>query len=451
VPFPGGETLDKLYRHRFEEPVPVEKLRPEVPGAVAGVVRKLMAKAPEQRYQRPAMLAAELAGLQRRGFGRQPPPAAPDRVSHGVGSRWWVLSGTAAAFLLVTVLIFSLGSGNPGPHSTGGIPASIVAAPANPTDVKKVPGPSSPTTGGLTFREIGKFTSHSQMILAIAFTPDGRSILTGGDDVLVRMWDFPSGKKIREFQGHASPINSIAVSPDGRRLVTASGRYAGPDWSVRLWDAATGSELKRWDSHQQMVSRAFFSPDGRRVISASWDGTVRVWDAETGQSLQTLPANPKSSINSLALFAEGNLALAGCHDRTLRRFHLSGEGEMRVWQTGHSDRILDVVVAPDGRLAATASIDRSIRLWNIEKGNEVRVLAGHEGWVFSVRFSRDGTRLLSAAGDRTIRLWDPATGRELARASHPAGGVRCAVFSPDERHILSAGDDNIVRLWQLGQ
>ena len=113
----------------------------------------------------------------------------------------------------------------------------------------------------------------------------------------------------------------------------------------------------------------------------------------------------------------------------------------------HTDQIESVAFSPDGKFVATASDDRTARLWEIATGKDIRQFIGHEGQVKSVTFSPDGKYLLTGSDDTTARLWDVATGLEIRSFISHTGPVRSAVFSPDGKLILTASADRTARLW----
>jgi hypothetical protein len=244
-------------------------------------------------------------------------------------------------------------------------------------------------------------------VYGVAFLPGGKRAVTGGADGTLRLWDVKAGKEVKRLVGHAGTVYGLAVAPDGKSIVTG-----GEDGTVRLWDVATGKEVRRFLGHTDKVRAVAFAADGKRVLSRAVfsDPSVRLWDVSTGKEIARLPA-PASSI--------GTYGTAG------------------------------IALSPHGKLAAAAGQDNLARLWDLATGKEVRRLEGHAGEVDSLAFSADGKRLLTGGEDGTVRLWDVATGREVHRFHGHANRVWSVAFTPDGRHALSASFDRTLRLWRL--
>jgi WD40 repeat protein len=141
------------------------------------------------------------------------------------------------------------------------------------------------------------------MVYSVAFSPNGKQIVSGSEDNTVRLWDAATGALLQTLAGHSDPVFSVAFSLDGKQVVSGS-----TDKTVRLWDAATGALEQTLDGHSDMVNSVAFSPNGKQIVSGSRDNTVRLWDTATGALLQTFKGR-RDSVNSVAFSPEGKLLL----------------------------------------------------------------------------------------------------------------------------------------------
>ena len=277
--------------------------------------------------------------------------------------------------------------------------------------------------------------AHEGYVLDLAFSPDGRRLVTTSEDRSVRLWEIPSGRGVATYHGHADFVQAVAFRPDGRELATGS-----VDGSVKVWNLRTSRPVV-FDGHSGWVESLAFRRDGRRIVSLGGRGTTKGevamgWDPETGEidpSLSgvdfTAPSSPfvagTSMVERLSVgqgttkSADGKLVVQlsrkGGHGNASRSREYEVSSVVirdatsgRVLQTliGHTADVTCAAFSPDGRRLATASFDRTIKLWDTATGRDVFTLRGHTAGVVALAFSPDGNRLASGGIDHTARVWD---------------------------------------------
>jgi WD40 repeat protein len=288
--------------------------------------------------------------------------------------------------------------------------------------------------------------SHQGLVDALAFSPDGKVVLTGSGDYLngtgeARLWSAATGQPLGPALRHQGKVLAVAFSPDGKTVLTGCS-----DGTARLWSAATGRPLTPPLQHQGMVMAVAFSPDGQAMLTGSWYA-ARLWSVANGQAL-TPPLKHQSGVTAVAFSPDGQAVLTGSGDLT------KNTGEARLWSaaTGqplgpplrHQGAVWAVASSPDGKAALTGSQDKRARLWSAATGQELTPPLRHQRRVTAVAFSPDGRAVLTGSDDRTAQLWSAATGRPLGPPLHHQGKVDVVAFSPDGKAVLTASGEGKV-------
>ena len=291
---------------------------------------------------------------------------------------------------------------------------------------------------------------HMGMIRDVAFTRDGRFLVSAGDDKVIRIWDTVMGKTIRTIRGQigegdGGKINALALSPDNRYLAVG-GYFPGSledRGAIRVYDFDSGELFGLLKGHKGAVLSLAFSPDGRRLISGSDfdDKTVRIWNVEDPQHMMQLHllTEHRDGIFSVALSVDGRHAVSTSRDTTIRLWDIDREKSKVINGTGRnrSEQVDAVSFSPDGRYLASGSRAGRVVLWDANTGDLIRELGWGAGVVTKLCFSPDGERLFSASENGSCSIFHLSS-RATIPFKHETS-VGATAFSPDGKIVVTAG------------
>ena len=305
---------------------------------------------------------------------------------------------------------------------------------------------------GLSRFLYGPAESRTDWVGSLAFSPDGKLLVSGADSGALMFWDASAGTLIdKPVFGQTGRIWSVAFSPDGQTLASAS-----DDHTVRLWDVATrqpkGDPLQ---GHAAAVRGVAFSPDGRLLASSSDDGTLRLWDAATGAAHGAPLLGHAGPVRSVAFSPDGTLLASGGNDGLVRLWDpASGQpygqplgGQTISAQNNEVGSLAFSPVAADDLLAA-GNWNGTVALWDARTGQphgaplQVSSLP-----IESVTFGSTGRLLVTGNSDKSISLWNPQTHTELHKLTGQGASVTSVAYNAQSLMVASGGQDGSIVLW----
>jgi WD40 repeat protein len=294
------------------------------------------------------------------------------------------------------------------------------------------------------------FPGHKERLTSLAFSPNGKLIVSTSYDDTARLWDIDA-ETVKVLDGHRSAVSSATFAlPKGKMLASAS--Y---DDTIRLWNTATGINIKTVNFSSDAYLSLFietiaFTPDTKAIISVSRDGTARRWDIDTMVGEQMLETGSHSSYD-VAVSLEVGMVARGFDDyyRGVVELYDLASGHCKVTLRGHDDLIHSMRFSPTGKMLASASRDKKIRVWDVTASPSVQKSQSHTGRVACIAFSPDGKTVASASSDASVRTWDAATLNHKRTLRGHSSSATVVTFSPENNLVASASPDETVRIWDL--
>jgi WD40 repeat protein len=295
---------------------------------------------------------------------------------------------------------------------------------------------------------------HKAAVHALAFSQDGKRLVSGSHDNAVIVWDAEAGAMIKTLRGHDGWVQACRLTGDGRLAVSASHDGRVKFWDVQGYEEARVLRGHVLEGHLDAVLAAAYSPDGRRVATASRDRTAKSWDASTGIELLQFREGHEFTTATAMFFPDGKRLLTTAIDNTTRIWDVATGGELSKARLEGTGLRGAAAVSHDGRWIVTGSQRPqqgdawAAKLWNAADGTLVHEWQGHKTEVSAVAFSPDDRLVFS--GDRNGRgvLWNRETSEQIATVWED-DQINAAVFLPDGQHLLTASNHNAVRQWQV--
>lgn len=294
----------------------------------------------------------------------------------------------------------------------------------------------------------------------VAFSADGGSFATAGDDALVQTWDSTKGRALQAFAGHQGPIVAVAVS--GEAIVSASADKtsvvwdAHPDWKLvaRLGASAEDPLDVSASPFVNRVLALDFSPNGKLLATGGGDpsraGELMIWDVEKRAIVHNLKDAHSDTVFGVEFSPTGDRLASGAADKFVK-LHTVADGRYVRSYEGHTHHVLDVAWKADESEIASAGADNAVKIWNVETGEQKQTFTPHTKQITSIQYIGTGQNVVTAGGDKTIRFSTSSNRQNYRNFTTGTDFMYAAAASRDEEVVVAGGADGVLRVWDGGQ
>lgn len=426
--WPVGTVKSSLARGRE-----ALRRRLERRGVTAGGVVALLGAASVSAAVPPCLARITTQNALMIAAGQAMPGAISDSVALLVeGGLANMTTNKMAAVLCLTLAVLGTGAGV--------LYLQAVAAPNPRGNGVDSPAPAAARTEPLRFEHTGITIS------ALAFSPDGKSLASGGHDNVVCVFDLATRKKRHEFFGNGGIISTVAFSPDGKTLAVGS---RGTE--IRLWDVPTGRELGEIKGHQTSVEAIAFSADGKCLVTtgATPNGTIYFWDVSSGKEVRRVSGHEVGT-DALVFSSSGSILASTGVDRA--KPSLTGRGTVRIWNSADGKLLREwtdirggpnvIALSSDGKTLVQGGENAPVRILDVTTGKQLRTI-DRLSMVHSLALSPDGKLLVTVSGYQkyVLQIWEVATGTELRRVTPLDSDWSRVAFSCDGKLAWGSGRD----------
>ncbi|XP_010012955.1 PREDICTED: WD repeat-containing protein 88, partial [Nestor notabilis] len=247
---------------------------------------------------------------------------------------------------------------------------------------------------------------HTAPISECSLTPDDRRMVTSSYDNTVKVWDMETGKILWTAE-HDGIVTSCNISCDGRYVVSSSDR----EIAIHIFDSVSTTVVAHIRGHHKStITRCCFDPDNQRVTSVSYDKTIKLWDMLTRSTSITINKGHSNAISDCCFTSHGHHLCTASWDRSLKIWDIK-KGEFQCHEPvslyeGHEGSVSSCVFSQDASLVVSGGYDKAVAIWDTDAGYKKLSLKGHWDWVTDVAISRNKKWILSASKDSTLRLWN---------------------------------------------
>ncbi len=314
------------------------------------------------------------------------------------------------------------------------------------------PPPAAKASKAKKITESSVMSAHTEAVHSISFTGDSKYLFSGSDDITLKLWSAMTGKLAKSFPGKTYGYTAVAIAHDGMFAVVGD-----REQKLYVVNMLTG-KTEIMGSHEKWITSVDISPDGKFAVSGSGDGKACLWEVGGPRQPKVLQSG-QGGINTVSFSPSGKSILAGGAEKNVRAWDIV-TGDLLCVFRGHTDEICSARFSPNELNVVTASKDKTLKVYEMPAGKEIMTLSGHKDQVLCVAVGKGGKYALSGGGkagktksndrlERHVKLWDLDTGEEVCTFIGHEDSVTSVAISPNGKYAASASMDKTIRLWKM--
>jgi len=293
-----------------------------------------------------------------------------------------------------------------------------------------------------------QFEGHEFTVWSLAITQDGTTIISGGQDASIRLWDVAAGRETHKFVGHNGPVYGLVLIEDDSKLVS----IADKDLAVKIWDLERRVLKTSLAPNSAHINAVAVSPDNRYIVTGGDDGIARFWDIDRGIMLRYLEHS--QGIYTITISPDGRHMLCGSKKAPTSE----KPGVIWVWDfelgvelralEGHKGHVTALAMTADSRYILSGGQDGVVHLWDLETGTLLKTMTGHKTSINMIHITTDGQHVITGSTDGTVRAW-LLRGGVLLQSTTTTENVHSMVVTPDGRQVITGSMDGNVEIWDF--
>ncbi|MGH1351310.1 MAG: protein kinase domain-containing protein [Methyloligellaceae bacterium] len=300
----------------------------------------------------------------------------------------------------------------------------------------------STTTGSLGESPSGIIhilRGHQNTVSTVSFAGNGTTLVSGGHDNKLRIWNVRSGKQTRLLNAHRSNVNTLDIHRN--KVISADSRG-----EIIIWDLKTGKPLKNFRGHNASVSSVVFSGSDQKFFSGSTDRKIKFWHTVNTRKEQYAFKAHNRPVKSIVYSRRKNFIASASSGSEIKLWDL-GTGRVIRRYTGHENGVNALAFSPSGIYLASGGIGE-VSIWTTRSRRLRRKIQAHSGKITAITFTPNGKWIATAGDDKLIKIWNRQTGNLIKTFTGHTGRINSLAFTPDGKKLASAGSDATIRLWK---